>query len=35
MLPRRSRTYMPRETVFAYLAFAIATAGLIWIVVGL
>jgi hypothetical protein len=34
MPPRRNRVYMPKETVFAYLAFAAATAGFLWIVVG-
>jgi hypothetical protein len=35
MVPRRSRVFMPKETVLAYLAFAVATGGLLWIVLGL
>lgn len=34
MPPRRHRAYMPRETLLAYLAFAVVTAGFLWIVIG-
>jgi hypothetical protein len=35
MVPRRNRVYMPKDTILAYLAFAVATGGLLWIVLGL